>query len=193
MALLKPDITITRDEFLAGELVSEMKHEFIDGRVYAMSGGSMNHQRIGRNFSNEAGQGLKGKGCEPSNSDFLLRIPLIDHKESFYYPDGMIICTPVPGDAQYTDSPTVILEVLSPSTRRTDEVQKFRAYLTIPSLQVYLLAETEEPTIRIYRRQGDQFIATALSGLDATLDLPEVGLSIPLSEIYRDVEFPLPE
>jgi len=179
---------ICPDEYLKGELSSPIKHEFILGHVYAMSGGSMNHQRIARNFSALALQGLKGKICEPTNSDFLVRVKL-GNDEAMYYPDGMIICHPVKGDDQFTTAPTVILEVLSPSTRRTDEAQKYRDFLTIPSLQTYILAETESPALTLYRRDGESFKREVVSGLDKTLALPEVELSIPLQDLFEDVQF----
>ncbi len=108
-------------------------------------------------------------------------------EEAFYYPDGMIICVPVPGDALFTDSPSVIIEVLSPTTRRIDEVQKFRDYITIPTLETYILAETESPILTLHRRDGAGFRRESLAGLDAILDLPEAGITIPLADLYRDV------
>ena len=182
------DKLTSADEFLKGELTSSIKHEFVAGHVYAMSGGSMAHQRVARNFSALALQGLKGKSCEPTNSDFLVRIDL-GSDEAMYYPDGMIICHPVNDDEQFTTAPTVILEVLSPSTRRIDEAQKFRDYLTLPSLQTYILAETQSPALTLYRREGDSFKRHVISGLDSALDLPEVELSMPLTDLYQDVRF----
>jgi Uma2 family endonuclease len=81
----------------------------------------------------------------------------------------------------------VILEVLSPSTRRIDEAQKLRDYFTIPTLQTYILAETESPFLTLHRREGVSFRRETLSGPDAILALPEVGITIPMAELYRDV------
>jgi len=189
MASAAEKLLISREDYLAGELVADRKHEYVAGNVYAMAGGSANHETIAGNFRSEAGFGLKGKPCRPFGSDFLVRVPLPNAEESFYYPDGMIVCEPVGGDDRFTDKPVVILEVLSESTRRNDEVQKLRDYFTLPSLQVYLLAETEEPTIRVYRREGENFKLSFVQGLEAVLSLPEVGLELPLAELYRDVEF----
>ena len=99
----------------------------------------------------------------------------------------MIICVPVSGDALFIDSPSVILEVLSPTTRRTDEVQKFRDYITIPTLGTCILAETDSPLLTLHRSDGAGFRREIVSGLDAVLELPEAGLIIPLAELYRDV------
>jgi Uma2 family endonuclease len=187
MALAIAHHRITREEYLQGELVSEIRHEYVAGKVYAISGGTLNHQRIAGNFMRLAGNQLTGKPCFPTGSDFKLRVPLGGGEEAFYYPDGMIICVPVPGDALFTDSPSVILEVLSPNTRRIDEVQKLRDYVTIPTLGTYILAETDSPLLTLHRRDGTGFRRESLSGPDAILDLPEAAISIPLAELYRDV------
>ena len=82
---------------------------------------------------------------------------------------------------------SVILEVLSPHTRRNDEIQKFRDDLTLPSLENYILAEADEPYLTLHRRKGTSFRRETLSGPDAILDLPEAGISLSLTELYRDV------
>jgi Uma2 family endonuclease len=187
MSLAIADKRISRDEYLEGELASEIRHEYVAGNVYAMSGGTLNHQRVAGNFMRLAGNQLTGKPCFPTGSDFKLRIPLVGGDEAFYYPDGMIICVPVSGDALFTDSPSVILEVLSPATRRIDEVQKFRDYITISSLRTYILAETDSPLLTLHRRTGEGFQRETIFGLDAVLDLPEVGISMPLAELFREV------
>lgn len=84
--------------------------------------------------------------------------------------------------------PSAILEVLSPTTRRIDEVRKFRDSITIPTLGTYILAETESPFLTLHRRDGAVFRRETLGGPDAILDLPEVGISIPLTDLYRDVD-----
>lgn len=182
------DNRISREEYLQGELASEIRHEFIAGNVYAMSGGTLNHQRIARNFLRFIGNHLAGKPCFPTGSDFKLLVPLPGGQEAFYYPDGMVICVPVPGNALFTTSPSVILEVLSPTTRRNDEVQKLRDYLTIPTLSTYILAETDSPFLALHRRDGEEFRREIISGPDAMLHLPEIGISISLAELYQDVD-----
>jgi Uma2 family endonuclease len=187
MTLAIADNRISEEEYLQGELASEIRHEYVAGNVYAMSGGTLNHQRVAGNFFYLIRRQLAGKPCFPTGSDFKLRVPLSGGEQAFYYPDGMIICVPVPGDALFTDSPSVILEVLSPTTRRNDEVQKFRDYLSISNLSTYILAETESSFLTLHRRDGTGFRREVLSGPDATLDLPEVGVSLSLADLYRDV------
>ncbi|MFC7336500.1 Uma2 family endonuclease [Haloferula chungangensis] len=187
MELPVSESLIAEKVYLDGELISGIKHEYVAGQVYAMSGGSLNHQTVATNFLCQAGNQLVGKPCRPTNSDFKVRVKLGEDC-AFYYPDATIICTPLAGDAQFTDDPTVILEVISPSTRRIDEVQKFRDYITIPSLQVYLLAESDLARVTVFRRVGESFVREVIGGIDAVLDLSEVSLSIPFAELYRDVE-----
>lgn len=187
MAYAATERLVARDEYLEGELVSEIRHEYVAGNVYAMSGGTLNHQRIAGNFQRIAGNQLAGKPCFPTGSDFKLNVQLGGGYEAFYYPDAMIICVPVPGDSLFTDSPSVILEVLSPTTRRIDEVQKFRDYIAIPTLQTYILAETDGVFLTVYRRDGVDFRMETIQGLEAVLELPEAGVSIQLAELYRDV------
>jgi len=183
------EFLISREDYLAEELVADRKHEYVAGRVYAMAGGKANHDAIAGNFRGEVGNGLKDKPCRPFGSDFLVRVTLGIEEEAFYYPDGMIVCEPVGGGDRFTDQPVVILEVLSQSTRRNDEVQKLRDYFTLASLEVYLLAESDEAVVRVYRRGEEGFKLSMVSGLDEVLELPEVSLRIPLSELYRDVDF----
>lgn len=176
-------------DYLQSEATSDVKHEYIAGRVYAMSGGTVNHHTVSMNFARHAGNQLHGKTCRTFNSDLKIRIPL-GKETAFYYPDASIICTPLGGNDHFTDSPTVILEVLNPSTRRIDEVQKFRDYLTIPSLQVYLLAEADLQKVTVYRRKGEILHRETIAGPYGVLDLPEVEVSILLGDLYAEVQLP---
>lgn len=187
MELAIEETHLSVQDYLDGEKDSGIKYDYVAGRVYAMSGGTVNHQRVSRNFLRHSANQLSGKPCEPTSGDLKVRIDLGD-EFAFYYPDAAIVCKPLGGSDRFTDSPTVILEVLSPSTRRNDEVQKFRDYLTIPSLQVYILAEADSTKVTIYRRKGEKFHRETVAGTDAVLDLPEVEVSIHFTDLYRDVE-----
>src|SRR4051812_26863944 len=116
MTAAKRRALISVDEYLAGELVSDVRHEYIAGRVYAMAGGRTVHNRVAIAFGAMHAQ-LRGKSCEPFNSDMKVRIRHPTHT-SFYYPDGMVVCEPNPPDALFQDKPVVIAEVISESTRR---------------------------------------------------------------------------
>jgi Uma2 family endonuclease len=126
--------------------------------------------------------------CQPFNSDTKVRIRLPTHTR-FYYPDASVVCRPNPESDSYQDEPAVIAEVLSKRTRRTDEGEKKDAYLTIPSLAVYLLIEQEQPLVHVHRRTEAGFIREVYEGLDAIMPLGEIGIELPLAEIYAHVEF----
>ena len=185
---------ISEEDYLATEEASPVKREFWDGVIYAMAGGRILHHRIAGNaFAFWHGK-LRGKPCQPYNSDTKIRI-LLHSGARFYYPDASVVCQSNPGNEVYQDAPVVILEVMSRATRRIDLGEKKDAYLTIPSLAVYLLAEQAEPRVIAYRRgSGSEFGREIFTGLDATIPLPEIGLSLPLAELYEGVDFaPEPE
>jgi Uma2 family endonuclease len=176
------------EDYLAGELVSPLKHEYVDGVVYAMAGARNVHNTVSGNvFAFLHGQ-LRGSRCRPYNSDTKIRVRLPTHVR-FYYPDTSVVCHSNPPDDSFQDEPVVIAEVLSDKTRRIDEGEKKDAYLRISTLSVYLLIEQSEPSVVVFRRTDEGFVREVYSGLDAVIPLGEVGLELPLSEIYDGVEF----
>lgn len=179
---------ISIEDYLAGELVSPVKHEYLGGIVYAMAGARNSHNRIATDTVSAVNARLRGRKCEAFNSDTKVRIRLTNHIR-FYYPDAMIVCRPNPGDDSYQDDPAVIVEVLSKSNRRTDEGEKKEAYLTIPSLCAYLLIEQEMPRVVVYRRTEQGFVSEVYEGVDAVIPLMEVEIELPLAEVYERVEF----
>jgi len=131
---------------------------------------------------------LKGRSCRPFDSDTKIRLRLPTHTR-FYYPDVSVVCRPNPQSDSFQDEPAVIVEVLSRKTRRTDQGEKKDAYLTIPSLVVYLLVEQESAAIVAYRRTDEGFACEPHIGFDSVLSLPEIGTQLPLSEVFDGVEF----
>ncbi len=107
----------------------------------------------------------------------------------FYYPDGMVVCEPNSPDDEFQDRPVVIAEVLSVSTRRTDEGEKRDAYLTIPTLAAYLLIETERPRVIVHHRTPEGFVARGYDGMEAAIPLETIGTDLVLSELYERVNF----
>lgn len=128
---------VSVEDYLAGELDSPIKHEYLGGAVYAMAGARNRHNRIATNTLVAIGVRLRGQPCQPCNSDTKIRVRL-PTQTRFYYPDASVVCQPNSDDESFQDHPAVIAEVLSKKTRRIDEVEKKDAYLTIPSLGVYL-------------------------------------------------------
>jgi Uma2 family endonuclease len=178
-------------DYLAGELVSPIKHEYVGGVVYAMAGARNVHNTIATNTLVALGSRLRGRRCRPFNSDTKIRIRLPTHVR-FYYPDVSVVCRPNPQSDSFQDEPAALVEVLSRKTRRIDEGEKKDAYLTIPSLGIYLLVEQEMPRVVAFRRTEQGFVREVYDGLDAVIPLGEIGIELPLAEVYEDVEF-LPE
>jgi Uma2 family endonuclease len=182
---------ISIDDYLAGELVSPIKHEYLGGFVYAMAGARNAHNLIAGNVFGALHSRLRGNKCRPYNSDTKIRVRL-PLQVRFYYPDASVVCHPNPQDDSYQDSPVVIVEVLSRATRRIDEGEKKDAYLTIPSLQTYLLVEQEMPAVVAHTRKEQGFVREIFKGPESIIDLPELDIELPLAEVYDAVEF-IPE
>ena len=146
MTAVKKLTLVSIEDYLAGELVSPVKHEYLGGVVYAMAGARNLHNRIASNVLGSLHGRLRARPCQPFNSDTKIRVRL-PTQTRFYYPDVSVICRPnLPTDS-FQDEPAVIFEVLSEQTRRADEGEKKDAYLTIPSLSVYVLLEQETPAV----------------------------------------------
>ncbi|MEM6654524.1 MAG: Uma2 family endonuclease [Planctomycetota bacterium] len=179
---------VSVDEYLAAEVDGDTRHEYVGGYVHAMAGAKTVHNRVAANFLVSLGVQLRGKPCEPFNSDMKVRVQREGYT-SFYYPDGMVVCEPNGPEDTFQDRPVVVAEVLSESTRRTDHLEKRDAYLTIPSLAVYLLIETAKPEVIAYRRGAEGFQSELYRGLDAVVPLAEADVELPLAELYERVKF----
>jgi|SRR5262245_25306056 len=179
---------ISVDEYLEGEFVSPIKREYLGGFVYAMAGARNADSLIASNTLIALGSRLRGHRCRPFNSDTKIRIRFPTHVR-FYYPDASVVCQPNSPNESFQDEPVVLAEVLSRRTRRIDEGEKKDAYLTIPSLSVYLLIEQDIRAVVAFRRTEQGFVREVYEGVEAVIPLPEIGIELPLSEIYEAVEF----
>jgi Uma2 family endonuclease len=179
---------VSVDDYLAGEDSSPVKHEYLGGVVYAMAGARNLHNLIAGNLFASLHARLRGSGCHPYNSDTKIRIHL-PTQIRFYYPDASVVCRPNPLTDSFQDEPVLVAEVLSRKTRRIDEGEKREAYLTIPSVMAYLLVEQESAAVVVFRRDADDFGREVYSGADAVISLPELGIELPLAEIYEGAEF----
>jgi Uma2 family endonuclease len=186
-AVLKSSF-VSVEDYLAIELVSPIKHEYLGGVVYAMAGARNRHNLIATNTLGALHARLRGRRCRPFNSDTKIRIRLPSHVR-FYYADVSVVCRPNPQDDSFQDEPAVIVEVVSRATRRIDHGEKMDAYLTIPSLVAYLIVEQESPAVDVYRRGGQGFVRESYSGLDAVIPLGEIETELPLADVYDGVEF----
>lgn len=173
------------DDYLAGERISEKKHEYLAGVIYAMAGTSIGHDRIAGTIGRHLGNQLAGKPCEVFSSDVKVRIRSRE-ADFFYYPDVTVDCSGAGNAALFAEEPRVIFEVLSPDTERTDRGEKLRNYQSLPSLEAYVLVDQFHVAITIYRRQGDGWVNEFLTELESdAVDLPGIGCRLPLSAIYE--------
>jgi Uma2 family endonuclease len=181
---------LTSQQYLDLERSSEMRHEFLDGLMYAMAGESPDHSRICYNLSGITHAQLKEKPCEGFSPNMKVRAGLGD---LYAYPDLMIVC----GEAAFHDehrdvllNPTVIFEVLSPSTEKYDRGEKFRRYRTeIDSLQDYVLVSQDTMRIEHHHRETDgHWSLNEIAGGDSILKINSIDCQIPLAEVYRNTD-----
>ena len=178
---------VSLDDYLAGEDGSPIKHEYLGGLLHAMPGGSNDHAAISANAIVALGARLRGSPCRPYSSDTKIRIELPDHTR-FYYPDALVVCEPNAGRQHYQERPVLVVEVLSDSTRRVDLGEKRDAYLTIPSLKLLLFVETGKSSVLAYRRRAQGgFDAELHEGGSAVIPVPELGIELPLAELYEGI------
>ncbi len=187
----------TLDEYFALDRASDTRHEYFGngrtGQIVAMAGGTSAHSLVTVNVSAELRQRLRGTPCRVHSPD--KRIGTAAHA-SYTYPDVSVICGPEQVDDRDPDgrtavNPTVVVEVLSPSTERDDRGRKFARYLAAESLGEYMLVAQDQPRVEWYLRQPDgRWLFSYAVGLDAVVQLRSIGVDLPLSEVYLNVTFP---
>ncbi|MBI5670075.1 MAG: Uma2 family endonuclease [Chloroflexi bacterium] len=179
---------MTPEEYLAFERASNTKHEYINGEVVAMTGASRNHNRIAGSAYAALYAQLRNRPCDIFPSD--MRVKTGDGE--YTYPDISIVC----GDARFEDdvidtllNPTVIIEVLSPSTAMYDRGTKFHHYRTIESLQEYVMIAQDSIHIEHYVRQGEHWLLTDIDHPDTVVALPSIDCTLAVSDVYEKVTF----
>lgn len=177
---------ITEDEYLQGELHSEVRHEYVDGSAYAMAGAKVAHNTIAMNVAGLLYAGLKGHPCRGFGSDMKVRIKDKQHTR-FYYPDAMVVCESNDGDALFQEKPVVLFEVLSESTKRVDTGEKFHAYLQIESLTHYVLLETDRVSAVVYARGDSEWERSQFTSVEDVIRFDQLGIELPLQDIYERV------
>jgi Uma2 family endonuclease len=171
---------VSEQDYLQGELTSDIKHELINGHVYATAGASANHERIAGNIYRKFGNHLDGSACEPFGSDMKVKAG-----SNFFYPDVSVACHFDESQPYYTESPIIIVEVLSKATRKNDETVKLLSYINIPSLQEYVLIEQDYADIQVIRRNEAWLPRHYFLGDEITFE--SIGLTLPVEEIYYRV------
>ena len=140
---------MTEQTYLDSEPYSEFRREYIDGYVYAMAGATAAHNRIAGNVYGEIRNHLKGKPCQPYMSDLRVKVG-----RQYFYPDVVVDCSSLSDQSTYSESPTLIIEVLSKSTRQTDKTKKLLSYTQIASLEEYVLIDSEIVEIEVLRKHA---------------------------------------
>ena len=180
----------TPEQYLELEQETDYKSEYLSGQIFAMAGGSPEHSAIGNNIGREMGNLLKRGPCQVFNSD--LRVTVMQ-SGLMTYPDVTIVCGEQhrhPLDRHSIINPTVLFEVLSPTTEAYDRGEKWAHYRRLDSLQEYILVSQNKARAEQYVRQDDgSWKFTAEEGLAASLFLPSLGCSLPLSEVYDKIDF----
>ncbi len=185
---------LSPEEYLALEEQAEYKSEYFAGKVFAMAGASAMHNRIVGNVYARALTGLEKQNCTP----FILDLRLwIEEKEVFTYPDAMIICGAPEFYSERKDTvtnPVILIEVLSEATKNYDRGEKFEMYRAIPSLREYILIDQDRVHVeRFVKIDNNDWRLSEWNDAAESLTLVSVDFSMPISEIYRGVEFPEPE
>lgn len=180
----------TPEEYLALERRADYKSEYYDGSIYAMAGASREHNLIAGNLFREISSQLRGRPCEAYVN--VMRVDIAT-AGAFAYPDVVVVC----GEPRFRDNefdtllnPTVIIEVLSPSTEAHDRGEKFARYRRIESLREYVLVAQTYRLVERFRRRGDEWVLNDWEGPEDALRLDSIGCEVPLREIYDRVEFP---
>jgi len=197
VALIEHFPQLTPAEYLTWEEQQEFRHEYVDGEVYAMTGGTLNHSAIAGNFHNILKNHLRGSGCKVFNSDAKVQIL---ESNSYLYPDVSVTCDERDRRAtKFISYPCLIVEVLSPTTEAYDRGDKFALYRRSDTLQDYMLVSTTTMRVDLYQRH-DPLLETRsgrsrweILSYDASdvIELPSVNLSVSVKQIYEDIMFSL--
>jgi Uma2 family endonuclease len=190
VAVQKP--LYTPEEYLEMERAAEFRSEYISGEVFAMAGASFEHGIIISNLTRLLNTQLDEEPCIVIPNDLRVQAKVTG---PYFYPDAVVVCDkPRFGDERNDTllNPTVIIEVLSPSTEAYDRGEKFIHYRRIESLREYLLVAQNTPRIERFVRQGDFWLMAEAAGLEASLSLETIDCTLELSSVYRKVTFPTP-
>ncbi len=180
---------LTPVEYLELERKSEIRSEYIAGRMYAMSGASRRHALIAGNLHGEIWSRLRGRDCEVYMNDLRVKV---SPTGMYTYPDIVAVCGEVRLEDEHFDTllnPTVIVEVLSESTEAYDRGEKFAHYRRLDTLREYVLVAQDKIRIEHFRREGEEWILSEVSGPDATLHLGSIDCHVAVAAIYEKVEF----
>lgn len=187
LAVRLGDGYITEQEYLEGEKIAEERHEYVDGKVYAMAGASKRHNEIALNIAFALRPSTKNDLCRVFSSDVKVRA---GKRKAFYYPDVVAGCAPDDADDYYLENPCLIVEVTSKSTEWKDRHEKAVVYQTLSSLQSYLVVSQDKPHVTVYCREDDgSWWVSAYEGLDQAIPLPCPPMMLALTDVYDGISF----
>jgi Uma2 family endonuclease len=174
-------------EYLELEKTSPVKHEYLDGEIYAMAGASKRHNQVGNNLNDHLRPHLRGGPC----SVFTFEVKVyIEALNTFYYPDLVVACDPADNDQYFVKRPILVVEVESPTTSIIDRREKLLAYKKLDSLIEYVRLSQDSISSEVARRDEDGNWSSEQLGLEDELRLTSVGIRIPLASLYEGVQFP---
>jgi Uma2 family endonuclease len=184
----RPEGWLTPEAYLALERKAETKSEYVDGTLVAMSGTTREHSMITVNISSSLHAQLRGRPCEVHSPDLRVRIA---ESVMYAYPDVVVVC----GEPQFEDdqfdvllNPSVIIEVLSPTTEAYDRGLKFAHYRLRASLQDYVLVAQDRVSVERYSRRDGEWVLTEATSLDDVIELPSIGCTLALRDVYARIE-----
>lgn len=185
-----PEPVATGAEYLARERAASEKSEYVNGRIYAMAGASRTHNLIVGNTFAELRAQTRSRGCEAYVNDMRVKV---SRTGLYTYPDLAALCEEPEFEDEHVDTllnPSVLIEVLSPSTESYDRGEKFAHYRRLDSLNEYVLIAQGTRRVEHYRREGDHWVLTEISNADADLTIASLGCVLKLRDIYDRVDFP---
>jgi len=186
----QPKYAMTPEDYLVFERASDEKHEYVDGEIYAMTGGSPEHNAIGAALIGLLFTQLRKRPCNVYTSDQRVKVSA----RQYYYPDVTVVCGTPDFESQRggvsLTNPTVIIEVLSPSTEHYDRWTKAAYYAALPSLQDYLFVAQDQMSVELYSRNPEgAWIFKLATEKEMTLQIPSIDCTLTLADIYEKVIF----
>ncbi|AMK77186.1 MULTISPECIES: Uma2 family endonuclease [Methylomonas] len=183
---LAEKLSISVADYLQGELVSDIKHEYINGDVYAMAGAKRAHNIISMNLAGLVFAHLRGSPCRVFNSDMKVHVQSA-RDDCFFYPDLHVTCSAADTAEHYNSQPKLIVEVLSDATERYDRAEKFHQYRKLTSLEEYVLIAQDTQRVECYSRDAQWDLRLYQAGEPAVLQ--SIGLELAVAEIYEGIVF----
>jgi Uma2 family endonuclease len=184
---LENSVYMTEADYLEGEKHAEIRHEYVDGQVYAMAGTSRRHNSIAFNIAFNLRLASRDKPCDIHLSDVKAKA---QRSKAYYYPDVMVSCQQDEADAYYLEKPCLIVEVTSKSTEWKDYAEKLIAYQKLASLQVYLIVAQDQALVTmVYRDAESGWEVARFDALEQTLTLPCPESTLTLADIYEGIDF----